>query len=163
MSEPGEGELDEIVACSGLIEKRTKQNEEKDKRCRYTQRDPEDTARVQPLSVDQRLEREAFVFDQVRDQPARAHVRIKQEDRTNDGQRGTKRTTAGFQKDSQSDCANDDLCLCGQARARGQRKRIGEEKYVKGAETADQHQRPVCQGYAVAWRILEGRIGKERQ
>ena len=95
-TQTGKGDLDEIVACARLIQKRAEQNEEENKSRRNTQRDAEDTRCIQPLRVDDRVERQTRVFDDIRDQPAGAHVRIGQKDRPDDRQSRTKRAARCF-------------------------------------------------------------------
>ena len=83
------------------------------------------------------------MLDQFGDQPALAHIGIKQEQRPHDGQRGAERAARRLEQGEQADRADDDLRLGGQARACGDRKFAAEDKDIKRAARRDQRQRPI--------------------
>jgi hypothetical protein len=161
--EAREGELDEVVARARLIEERAEEDEEKHEGRRNAQRNAEDAPGVEPLRVDQRGKAEPLMLDQVRDQPARAHVGVKQEERADDCKRRAQRAAAGLEQHQDTDGTHDDLELRRQARARGQGERVGGPENVEGTEAAHGQQDPVRDGMRSRGEFLKAGISEEGQ
>ena len=88
MAHHAEGDLDEIVTGTGLIQQRAEQDEEEYERRRHTKRDAKHTFGGDPLMVHDLRKRVTLMRDDIRHH--RAQDVIDKEDRRNDHQRRPK-------------------------------------------------------------------------
>ena len=103
----GEGEGEEVLPRTGLVEQRAKQHEQEDKADRNAEGDAEDGLACQPLISDQPRQAEPLVRDDVGHRLA--EDRVDQEDAADDDQRDSDRAARGVQQEQDAGTTEDGL------------------------------------------------------